>query len=99
MRLLEIVRGAKTAKDALATAMAVAKRINKVGVVAGVCFGFIGNRMVEAYLEEVQAMLLEGATPAEIDGALETWGLAMGPNAMMDLAGIDVGYCIRRSTR
>ena len=96
MRLLEVVRGAKTAKDTLATAMAVAKRINKVGVVAGVCFGFIGNRMVEAYLEEVQAMLLEGATPAEIDGALEAWGLAMGPNAMMDLAGIDVGYLIRR---
>jgi 3-hydroxyacyl-CoA dehydrogenase len=76
--------------------MAVAKRINKVGVVAGVCFGFIGNRMVEAYLEEVQAMLLEGATPADIDGAVEAWGLAMGPNAMMDLAGIDVGYLIRR---
>ena len=96
MRLLEIVRGAKAAKDTLATAMALAKRINKVGVVAGVCFGFIGNRMVEAYLEEVQAMLLEGATPAEIDGAVEAWGLAMGPNAMMDLAGIDVGYLIRR---
>jgi 3-hydroxyacyl-CoA dehydrogenase len=96
MRLLEIVRGAKTAKDTLATAMAVAKRINKVGVVAGVCFGFIGNRMIEAYLEEAQAMLLEGATPAEIDGAVEAWGLAMGPNAMMDLAGIDVGYLIRR---
>ncbi len=96
MRLLEVVRGARTAKDTLATAMSVAKRINKVGVVAGVCFGFIGNRMVEAYLEEVQAMLLEGATPVEIDGALETWGLAMGPNAMMDLAGIDVGYMIRR---
>ncbi|MGE0767190.1 MAG: 3-hydroxyacyl-CoA dehydrogenase NAD-binding domain-containing protein [Hyphomicrobiaceae bacterium] len=96
MRLVEVVRGAATAKDTLATAMAVAKRINKVGVVAGVCFGFIGNRMVEAYLEETQAMLLEGATPAEIDGALEAWGLAMGPNAMMDLAGIDVGYLIRR---
>jgi 3-hydroxyacyl-CoA dehydrogenase len=96
MRLLEVVRGARTAKDTLATAMALARRINKVGVVAGVCFGFIGNRMVEAYLEEVQAMLLEGATPAEIDGAVEAWGLAMGPNAMMDLAGIDVGYLIRR---
>ena len=96
MRLLEIVRGKETAKDTLATAMAVAKRINKVGVVAGVCFGFIGSRMIEAYLEEVQAMLLEGASPAEIDGALEAWGLAMGPNAMMDLAGIDVGYLIRR---
>lgn len=96
MRLLEVVRGAKTARDALATAMTLAKRINKVGVVAGVCFGFIGNRMVEAYLEEVQAMLLEGASPADIDGALEAWGLAMGPNAMMDLAGIDVGWRIRQ---
>lgn len=96
MRLLEIVRGGATAKDALATAMQVAKRIGKVGVVSGVCFGFIGNRMLEAYLEEVQAMLLEGASPSEIDASLEGWGLAMGPNAMMDLAGLDVGYRIRR---
>ncbi|MEZ5850128.1 MAG: 3-hydroxyacyl-CoA dehydrogenase NAD-binding domain-containing protein [Hyphomicrobiaceae bacterium] len=96
MRLLEIVRGKETAKDTLATALAIAKRIGKVGVVSGVCFGFIGNRMIEAYLEEAQAMMLEGATPAEVDGAIEAWGLAMGPNAMMDLAGIDVGYMIRR---
>lgn len=96
MRLLEVVRGKATAKDTLATAMLAAKRIGKVGAVAGVCFGFIGNRMLEEYLEEVQAMMLEGATPADIDGALEAWGLAMGPNAMMDLAGIDVGYMIRR---
>ncbi len=96
MRLLEVVRGKATAKDALATAMAIGRRIGKVSVVSGVCFGFIGNRMVEAYLEEVQAMLLEGATPAEIDGALEAWGLAMGPNAMMDMAGLDVGYRIRK---
>jgi 3-hydroxyacyl-CoA dehydrogenase len=96
MRLLEVVRGKATAKDTLATAMAIARRIGKVGVVSGVCFGFIGNRMVEAYLEEVQAMMLEGATPAEIDNALEAWGLAMGPNAMMDMAGLDVGYRIRQ---
>ena len=96
MRLLEVVRGKATTKEALVTAMSLAKRIGKVGVVSGVCFGFIGNRMIEEYLEEVQALLLEGATPAQIDGALETWGLAMGPNAMMDLAGIDVGYLIRR---
>lgn len=96
MRLLEIVRGKETAKDTLATALAIARRIGKVGVVSGVCFGFIGNRMIEAYLEEAQAMMLEGATPAQVDGALEAWGLAMGPNAMMDLAGIDVGYMIRR---
>jgi 3-hydroxyacyl-CoA dehydrogenase len=96
MRLLEVVRGKATAKDTLATAMAIARRIGKVGVVSGVCFGFIGNRMVEAYLEEVQGMMLEGATPAEIDVALEAWGLAMGPNAMMDMAGLDVGYRIRQ---
>ncbi len=96
MRLLEVVRGKATAKDTLATAMGIARRIGKVGVVSGVCFGFIGNRMVEAYLEEVQAMMLEGATPAEIDTALEAWGLAMGPNAMMDMAGLDVGYRIRQ---
>jgi 3-hydroxyacyl-CoA dehydrogenase len=99
MRLLEVVRGEATAKDALATAMAIARRIGKVGVVSGVCFGFIGNRMVEAYLEEVQAMMLEGATPAEIDNALEAWGLAMGPNAMMDMAGLDVGYRIRQERK
>lgn len=96
MRLLEIVRGKATAKDALATAMALSKKINKVGVVSGVCFGFIGNRMLECYGEEVQAMLMEGATPADVDKALETWGWAMGPLAVMDLAGIDVGWRIRK---
>jgi 3-hydroxyacyl-CoA dehydrogenase len=96
MRLLEIVRGKATAKDVLATALSTARRIGKVGVVAGVCFGFIGNRMLEAYLEEVQAMMHEGASPRDIDAALEAWGLAMGPNAMMDLAGLDVGYRIRQ---
>ncbi len=96
MRLLEIVRGAKTSKEVLATAMAVSKKINKVGVVSGVCFGFIGNRMVEAYMEEVQAMLMEGATPADVDTAFEKWGMAMGPLAVMDLAGMDVGWRIRK---
>ena len=96
MRLLEIVRGKTTADDALATAMALSKKINKVGVVSGVCFGFIGNRMLECYGEEVQAMLLEGATPADVDKALEAWGWAMGPLAVMDLAGIDVGWRIRK---
>ncbi len=96
MRLLEIVRGTASDKDAIATAMAVAKRIGKVGVVVGNCFGFAGNRMIEEYLEEVQALMLEGATAIEIDQALEAWGLAMGPNSMMDLAGIDVGHRIRR---
>ncbi|HRD79024.1 MAG TPA: 3-hydroxyacyl-CoA dehydrogenase NAD-binding domain-containing protein, partial [Hyphomicrobiaceae bacterium] len=96
MRLLEIVRGKATSKDVLATAMAFARKIGKVGVVAGVCFGFIGNRMLEAYLEEAQAMMLEGASPRDIDAAIEAWGFAMGPNAMMDLAGLDVGYRIRK---
>ncbi|MBV1696420.1 MAG: enoyl-CoA hydratase/isomerase family protein [Hyphomicrobiales bacterium] len=96
MRLLEIVRGAKTSDEVLATAMAISKKIGKVGVVAGVCFGFIGNRMVEAYMEEVQAMLLEGATPQDIDSAYEAWGFAMGPLAVMDLAGMDVGWRIRK---
>jgi 3-hydroxyacyl-CoA dehydrogenase len=96
MRLLEIVRGAKTSKEVLATAMAVSKRIGKVGAVSGVCFGFIGNRMVEAYMEEVQAMAMEGATPADIDAAFEQWGFAMGPFAVMDLAGMDVGWRIRK---
>ena len=96
MRLLEIVRGAKTSKEVLATAMAVSKKINKVGVVSGVCFGFIGNRMVESYMEEVQALLMEGATPQAIDSAYEKWGMAMGPMAVMDLAGMDVGWRIRK---
>jgi 3-hydroxyacyl-CoA dehydrogenase len=99
MRLLEIVRAEKTAPDVMATAMAVAKRIGKVGVQAGVCDGFVGNRMLHAYGGEVQAMLLEGAMPQEIDGALEAWGMAMGPLAVSDLAGLDVGYRIRKERK
>ena len=82
MRLLEIVRAEKTGNDVMATAMGLAKRIGKVGVQAGVCDGFVGNRMLAAYAEEVQAMLLEGATPTEVDSALEAWGMAMGPLAV-----------------
>ena len=99
MRLLEIVRAKKTADDVMATAMAIAKRIGKVGVQAGVCDGFVGNRMLAAYMGEVQAMLLEGAMPREIDGALEAWGMAMGPLAVGDLAGLDVSYRIRRERK
>jgi 3-hydroxyacyl-CoA dehydrogenase len=99
MRLLEIVRAEKTAGDVMATAMAIAKRIGKVGVQAGVCDGFVGNRMLAAYGGEVQAMSLEGAMPQEIDGALEGWGMAMGPLAVSDLAGLDVGYRIRRERK
>jgi 3-hydroxyacyl-CoA dehydrogenase len=99
MRLLEIVRAEKTAGDVMATAMAIAKRIGKVGVQAGVCDGFVGNRMLAAYGGEVQAMNLEGAMPQDIDGALEGWGMAMGPLAVSDLAGLDVGYRIRKERK
>jgi 3-hydroxyacyl-CoA dehydrogenase len=99
MRLLEIVRAKKTGNDVMATAMSIAKRIGKVGVQAGVCDGFVGNRMLAAYGGEVQAMLLEGAMPQEIDGALEAWGMAMGPLAVSDLAGLDVGYRIRKERK
>ncbi len=99
MRLLEIVRAEKTANDVMATSMAIAKRIGKVGVQAGVCDGFVGNRMLAAYMGEVQAMTLEGAMPQEIDGALEGWGMAMGPLAVGDLAGLDVSYRIRKERK
>jgi 3-hydroxyacyl-CoA dehydrogenase len=99
MRLLEIVRAEKTAPDVMATSMAIAKKIGKVGVQAGVCDGFVGNRMLAAYGNEVQAMNLEGAMPQEIDGALEKWGMAMGPLAVSDLAGLDVGYRIRKERK
>ncbi len=96
MRLLEVVRGAATAKDVLATCMKMAKAIGKVGVVSGVCFGFIGNRMLEGYLREAGLMLLEGASPAEVDAAMYGFGFPMGPFAMSDLAGLDVGYRVRK---
>jgi 3-hydroxyacyl-CoA dehydrogenase len=99
MRLLEIVRGEKTAPDVMATSMAIAKRIGKVGVQAGVCDGFVGNRMLAAYGNEVQAISLEGAMPREVDGALEAWGMAMGPLAVGDLAGLDVGYRVRKERK
>jgi 3-hydroxyacyl-CoA dehydrogenase len=96
MRLLEVVRGAKSGKDTVATAMGLAKRIGKIAVLAGVCDGFIGNRMLASYGAEAQALALEGASPAQIDKAITEWGLAMGPFAMSDLAGIDVGWRIRQ---
>jgi 3-hydroxyacyl-CoA dehydrogenase len=99
MRLLEIVRAKKTGNDVMATSMVIAKRIGKVGVQAGVCDGFVGNRMLASYGGEVQAMLLEGAMPQEVDGALEAWGMAMGPLAVSDLAGLDVGYRIRKERK
>ena len=96
MRLLEIVRGAKTAPDVLATALAIAKRIGKVPVVSGVCDGFIGNRMLEQYLRQAYFLLEEGATPAQVDRALEGFGMAMGPFRMGDLAGNDIGWAVRK---
>src|ERR1700677_265804 len=99
MRLVEIVRGADTATDVIATARAVARRMGKLGVVVGNCFGFVGNRMLYAYGRENQLLLLEGASPVQVDGVLERFGMAMGPNAVSDLAGIDVGYRVRRERK
>ncbi|MEZ5810122.1 MAG: 3-hydroxyacyl-CoA dehydrogenase NAD-binding domain-containing protein [Rhizobiaceae bacterium] len=97
MKLLEIVRGDKTAPDVIATALTVAKRIGKVPVVAGVCHGFIGNRMLGARSSEAESLLLEGATPAEVDKAFTDFGWPMGPFQMADLAGLDVGWRNRKS--
>jgi 3-hydroxyacyl-CoA dehydrogenase len=96
MKLLEIVRGARTGKDVLATALALAKKLRKTGVVAGVCDGFIGNRMIEQYSRQAGFLLEEGALPAQVDGALERFGFAMGPFRMADLAGNDIGRAIRQ---
>jgi 3-hydroxyacyl-CoA dehydrogenase len=96
MKLLEVVRGKKTARDVLVTVMQVAKRINKTAVVSGVCDGFIGNRMIEQYLRQAMFLLEEGASPAQVDRALERFGMAMGPFRMSDLAGNDVGWYIRK---
>ena len=96
MRLVEVVRGRDTAPPVVATALAVTRAMGKLGVVVGNCFGFIGNRMLYAYGSESQQMLLEGASPAEVDRALVDFGMAMGPNAVGDLAGLDVGYRVRR---
>jgi 3-hydroxyacyl-CoA dehydrogenase len=99
MRLLEIVRGAKTSKEVLATVMKLSKSIKKVGVVSGVCDGFIGNRMLEEYLRQAYFLVEEGALPQDVDKALQDWGLAMGPFAMMDMAGQDIGWHIRKRRR
>ncbi len=99
MRLLEIVRGAKTSGPVLATVMKLSKSIRKVGVVAGVCDGFIGNRMLEEYVRQAYFLVEEGALPHEVDQALQDWGMAMGPFAMMDMAGQDIGWHIRKRRR
>ena len=96
MKLLEVVRGAKTAKDVMATVMTVAKKIRKTAVVSGVCDGFIGNRMIEQYGRQGGFLLDEGCTPAQVDKAMEKFGMAMGPFRMGDLAGNDIGWAIRK---
>ena len=96
MKLLEVVRGDKTAKDVLATAMKLAKTIKKTAVVSGVCDGFIGNRMINQYQREALLMLEEGASVQQIDKAIEKFGFAMGPLRMADLAGGDIGWAIRK---
>lgn len=92
MRLLEVVRGERTAKDVLATVMALAKKIKKVAVVAGVCHGFIGNRMLSPRQIEANKLLMEGATPQQIDKVHVEFGMPMGPFQMADLAGVDIGW-------
>ena len=96
MKLLEVVRGAKTAKDVMATVMALAKTIKKTAVVSGVCDGFIGNRMIEQYGRQGGFLLEEGCTPQQVDKAIEKFGFAMGPFRMGDLAGNDIGWAIRK---
>ena len=96
MRLLEIVRGQATSPEILATSMALARRLSKVGVLAGNCHGFIGNRMFEPYVREAQFLVEEGVAITAVDGALEEFGMAMGPLAVGDLAGLDIGWRIRQ---
>jgi 3-hydroxyacyl-CoA dehydrogenase len=96
MKLLEVVRGAKTSKDVLATVMALGKKIKKTAVVSGVCDGFIGNRMIEQYSRQAGFLIEEGCTPTQVDKAVEKFGFAMGPFRMGDLAGNDIGWAIRK---
>jgi 3-hydroxyacyl-CoA dehydrogenase len=97
MKLLEIVRGKETAPDVIATALALGKQIGKVPVVVGVCHGFVGNRMLSSRSAENESLLLEGASPADVDKAFLDFGFSMGPFAMGDLAGLDIGWRTRKS--
>jgi 3-hydroxyacyl-CoA dehydrogenase len=99
MKLLEVVRGSATAKDALATVLQLARKIGKTAVVSGVCDGFIGNRMIEYYLLQSLYLVEEGASPRHVDRALEKFGMAMGPFRMSDLAGNDISWAIRKRRR
>lgn len=96
MKLLEIVRGAKTGGDVIATSMKLARTIRKVGALVGVCDGFVGNRMVHAYFREAGYLLEEGALPQQVDRVMEAFGFAMGPFRVSDLAGLDIGWAIRK---
>ena len=96
MRLLEIVRGKATSKEVIATSMALGKRLKKVAALVGNCYGFVGNRMIHPYGREAQFLVEEGARPQDVDAALTKFGMAMGPLAMGDLAGLDVGWRIRK---
>ena len=95
MPLLEIVQTSDTAPDVIATALEIARQIKKTGVVAKVCYGFIGNRMMDPYGREAEHCVLEGATPEQVDGALEEFGMAMGILAVFDMAGVDIGHLTR----
>jgi 3-hydroxyacyl-CoA dehydrogenase len=97
MPLLEVVRTTRTSPSAIKTVMELAKPLRKTPVLAKVCYGFIGNRMMEGYAREAQRMVLEGASPRQVDGALEDWGMAMGILAVFDMAGIDVGVNVHRA--
>jgi len=99
MRLLEVVRGARTSHEVLASAMAIGRKLKKVAVVVGVCDGFVGNRMLFQYGREAEFLLEEGATPQQVDAVLRNFGMAMGPFAVRDLAGLDIGQAIRKRQR
>jgi 3-hydroxyacyl-CoA dehydrogenase len=99
MRLLEVVRGRETSPEVLATALRLSKTLRKVAVVSGVCDGFIGNRMLEGYTKQAWYLVEEGATPWQVDEAMETFGMAMGPFRVGDLVGHDVSFAIRERRR
>jgi len=99
MKLLEVVRGERTAKDVIATVMKLARTLGKVGVVVGVCDGFVGNRMIFQYMREAEVLVLEGATPEQVDRVMVDFGMPMGPFTMGDMAGLDVGWRIRKRQR
>ena len=96
MQLLEVVRADKTSKEVVATSMSLAKKIKKIPVCVGVCDGFVGNRMIHTYLREAEYLIEEGALPQQVDHAIESFGFAMGPFRMCDLAGLDIGWAIRK---